>query len=1426
MFNRGDTLLLNWSVFEQLSGSPQYNFEILCRGLIRRHYGRYGRFAARANQPGVEFHLKLHTTCDLGNPGDWFGWQCRWYDLQAGKNLGSGRRKKIEEAIAITEKELPELSDWVLWTRRPLTKGDQEWFNGLQTHMRLHLWTEAEVETHLSGGAEILRGTCFGELILNPDNLSNLHEMAVASIRRRWLPEVHQTIDAERVLRRMLGESGSWDDLQRFAGLLKADAEAIECDISQITCPLADATTEMASFARIFATALAEAHTILESGDLDLLRQQLANRPVMPDRKLGNLPRQLRACRQRAALSATNALADIRSAHSLLDEVDNYLGKRIFAVVADVGCGKTQLAAQLTAAIKDRPAGILLHGRDLHAGNNLNDLARHITIQGMPTPIPSMEALLAAVDAAGQRAHRRMPIVIDALNEAEDPRNWQGQLASMHEQLRQYPYVLVACTLRPAFTDEALPLSIDRIEIPDFGHDTYEAIRRYFRYYRINPADAELPIGLLSHPLTLRLFCEVTNPTREQEVGVAPASWSLTSLFERYLKHSAEHIAELAPRTHRYYEQDVRNALGEIGTALWEQRTRSIGERELRQRLGDETRPWNESIIRSLEQEGVVLRVPGEPPGAMRVTAIYDALAGHLVADTILSRLGSSGLEQWVRDPATITALAGQSSDSHPLAMDIFRELVGLVPRRLHGLQLWPLLNEPLRTKALLQAANLEGSYIDSQTVEELSKIAVEPPDMSPDLFDRLWHTRGAPDHPLNSEFLDAILRPMAIANRDLRWTEWLRRNSEELESDLQRLEKSWRDRMDRFLTDRLRARWVMWTLTSTVRILRDQATRTLYWFGRGDPSALFDLAIESLPINDPYVPERMLAASYGTTMALHAITANQDFRDKILPNFASKLYQLMFAKKALHSTTHALMRDFAHHTIQIALLYSPKLLTPNQCKRIVPPFHDGGIRKWGQHKGFEQNRKFSPGGPLRMDFANYTLGRLLPSRGNYNFENREYQDIVMNIYWRLNRLGYSPAIFEGIDKLISSHRYGGRSAGNANRVDRYGKKYSWIAFYELYGLRHDKGLLRSRFSDCAERPSDVDIDPSFPDEPRNLQVINEDWLGNRNESLPSWIEHGGRPDIIQYLILDEVDGVQGPWILLNGSISQVDKQHHRSLFAFPHGLFVPEQHSQELHQLLEKQKLDWDNLPEIPQDYYTFAGEIPWCETFPENGFKNANLVIGHQIEEVPHSEIRFYRKGKKLNKEETRDLLLKLPFIKNDETHQALLKLLKDEKVTFREIKTCSKKKEAVYRKIPVLLPVRRNSWESYHSGVNPGQQAIVPTREIADAFRLSLLLPSWDMCDVEGKLASVSIKWGDPWGTGHNLCYLRRDIIDLFLGEKSLDLVWAFWGAREIRLDYEDILYQAKTFKHTRKKFQRIYRYKDGHVIAGKGAEHYYK
>ncbi|MYY10740.1 hypothetical protein GT204_17950 [Streptomyces sp. SID4919] len=110
------------------------------------------------------------------------------------------------------------------------------------------------------------------------------------------------------------------------------------------------------------------------------------------------------------------------------------------------------------------------------------------------------------------------------------------------------------------------------------------------------------------------------------------------------------------------------------------------------------------------------------------------------------------------------------------------------------------------------------------------------------DILQRLYSTRAAPGHPLNAVFLDRILRDRSVADRDLCWSEWQPAHSRPLFADTTALATRRRDHPHRPESDRLRARWLMRTLTSTDRDLRDAATAALYGYGRHDISGLFTL--------------------------------------------------------------------------------------------------------------------------------------------------------------------------------------------------------------------------------------------------------------------------------------------------------------------------------------------------------------------------------------------------------------------------------------------------------------------------------------------------------------------------------------------------------------------------------------------------------
>lgn len=1176
---------LNWDIFTNLPGSTEKNFELLCRGIVRQNFGSYGVFRALANQPGVEFHLKLDKPCDaLGDASRWWGWQCKWYELPASGKLGTTRRAKIEEGLRKTETHVPGLTDWVLWTRHTLTKNDQQWFSGLSSSMKLHLWTGDDVDNLLSGQAAVLRSTYFGELVLTPDILRDLHCQAVAPIRARWQPDVHHVGDAERELHRMLGELESWDVLRTLSADLRENTQALET-APPVPSPLAPFVTDVVVASRQSAGTLDRVAEGIRSGDLDLLRDELSARPHALSENVATAPRRLRAGNHRAGLYATNAVAGCHDTVRVLGDVEDAFSSRLVAVLAPAGCGKTHLAAQITAGTTARPHGVLLHGRELHATHTLDDLARRVSIAAQP--VPSMESLLAAVDAAGQRACHRLPIFIDGLNEAEDPRIWKPLLASLETTLAKYPYVLLVCALRPEFVDDALPDGTYRVEITDYGEETIDAVREHFHYWKIDATDASLP-GFLRHPLTLRLFCEVTNPLRQQIVGVNAMPGSLTALFERYLEQVGVRVAELASRAHRFYSQDVNAAIATIANKLWESRTRSIEFGELRDILGDSQRAWDQSLVRALEHDGVLHRIPSNGNGAF--APVYDLLGGHIIANALLAKHGQFSFESWLQEPSTTTLLAGDHDVRHPLADDVVLSLVGQVPRRFHAKQLWQLVDEPLRGHALRLAAHLEPAFLDVATVDALLELVREG---DAGLLVRLWEVRGIPGHPLNAEALDRVLRTMTVADRDLRWTEWLRRNQDDVITqgrnvlhDLKYLEQRWRSGQMR-VGDGLRARWVMWTLTSTVRRLRDQATRALYWFGRVDSEGLFRLTIDSLTVNDAYVSERMLAASYGVVMS-HQLE-DADFAGP-LKLLLEQLAAALVGESASAPTHHYLARLYVRGIVAFATKFYastlPSVLSGAWAFASPAPVQplakgDSGADEAGQ--------------TLNMDFENYTLGRLFKDRGNYDMDHEGHQAAVAHVLGVVWALGWRAASFEKLDSRIAEDGYR-RGRGDRPLAERYGKKYGWIGFFTYAGLLDDRGQLpreRHEFSD-------VDIDPSFPEKPPTdgHASVPEAWLLPTEEGHENWVRTSTTSLPVSLIRRETIHEHRGPWVAVHGHVSAGDRVLGRHAWAFISALVVSNKSARQLVAALKAGSRPWGTR-DTPSDHYTFAGEIPWHPHF-----------------------------------------------------------------------------------------------------------------------------------------------------------------------------------------------------------------------------------
>ena len=839
--------------------------------------------------------------------------------------------------------------------------------------------------------------------------------------------------------------------------------------------------------------------------------------------------------------------------------------------------------------------------------------------------------------------------------------------------------------------------------------------------------------------------------------------------------------------SYSYTIDDLKLAIYHFGLELWKEKKREIPEADYKTALSDTVFQWNKwdsNIINLFTQEGIIFRNPGTEPGHYTITPVYDALGGYLVASSLLAKHANDRIFQWLKEPEFITSF--EDEDGHELAYDIFRSLVTLIPRCRFGTQLWKEIDEPFKNAALRFAAELEAEYIDEDTLTALLILMKDNPKERIRLFSQLQRTRGIANHPLNSEFLDKALRALSVSERDLSWTEWIRKNWSERFYDLLAIEYRWKNELTiRIASDQLQAKWVMWLLTSTNLELRDVATRALYWFGRGDVVALFERSLWSLDVNDPYISERMLAASYGVVMALHVDVEDNTFVKTTLPKFARSLYDSMLAKDAPFCTTHLLTREYAIRIIELAIKYNPNLFSRQEIERSKPPFTDGGIRDWGESKILGKER-YSRDSPLHMDFENYTLGGLVKDRRNYDYEYAEYQKVRSRVLWRIEQLGWTSELFKDVDNSIANanERYWSRTGREAKKTERYGKKYSWIAYFELLGYLYDSGKID--LTDFGERDYDMDIDPSFPNDPLDYLSVTDDLLGDSTMSTQDWIENGDVPDIAKYLVMRNVANQDGDWVLLDGYINQEDSDRNRNRFTFIRTLLVKNQDAPEIIQRLENQDMGNRWLPEIPEMCgFLYAGEVPWRNTFPENEWQELEFVIGKEIKQVSEEELVFLKDNSPISDDDEVEFLKEIAEILAKKDEDAFRSALDKHGLTpvlqtvFREEEVEEKEK------YEILIPVHRFS-RSYEQTFESGGSCTILAKQLSNQLDLIGQPQTFDLFSHDGQRATISLQSRDEneevEKNAQHFLYIRKELLDQFLTNEDLELVWIIWGERQ--------------------------------------------
>ncbi|QGZ47421.1 hypothetical protein GPZ77_02495 [Streptomyces sp. QHH-9511] len=1303
-------MMVDLTDLAKLPGAVEKTFEALTRAIVSRRYGALGTLRERRNQPGVEFYLPVEHPGVLGNPGRVWGWSCKWLILNNRNELSRSQREQIEDSVTKAIKYVDNLTDFVLCLPQRPAKDDEAWIDSLGPDgVTIRQWYTENFDAELSGHDE-LRSTFFGELVLTPDQLANVHKRSVAPIAARWTPQLHTSHHVERDIDRALLRPQSFLPLQHHLDSIGPRIQELRASLDALDTHDREAGMAAADDLDRFVDGLRE--IIHAASDLrpSEVRERLASQqpPTTSPRTVRRLVIKLRNRRRPEALAVTGIGADVRDIVGWLHTVQKCAEAPMLAVAAPAGQGKTHLAAQLTSPTGQPTAGLFIQGSGLRIGKTLDDLVRRVP--GLR--VDRFEDLLEALNSAGNRAGCRVPLIIDGLNEAERPSEWQTLLAELAPAMSDYPYVAVIVTLRNTLAEHALPAGTVCLDLAWHRPEVADIIRVYFDHYRIDAADAWLPIGNFHNPLFVRMYCEAANHERRVTVGAEALPQSLIGVFELYRNRVAERLEHDPARILVPADQIKRN-LAALARHMWAQGVRKLSSDDARAILDVGQQTWDESLFRRLVEEGVLFREEIKGSDDTECGFLFDRFAGYLIADAILARTTYEQVDDQLADAMLWRSLMGEQS--HPLGEDVTVGLVALLPRRFTKHHLWRVAPAEHRSDTLAQELETESGFLDDETVDALVPLAAHRrPDGSGrrHVLSRLWEVRRAAPHRLNATFLDRVLRHLPLPQRDLHWTEWVRHSSEQLTADLERAIDTWSHSDSRTEIDDLDAQATAWLLTSTNKHLRDLATKALQRYGRPHPKRLFDLVARMLDVDDPYITERLVGAAFGAASVHQMPDPDGPFEHSL----QAWLDQLRghFLDGGTTPTSHEQLREYVRAAYEFAANLHPAAV-PDGVDPLALTF---ATTAPAPEMDDDDPHAEECARTFGMDFENYVIGAAINGRDNYQFDHPAYRKARAEVMARIWELGWREADFGTVEEAIVMRT--GRYSGMRAPVERYGKKYGWIAYHEMVGRLVDAGRAPAPFGGSPRQMPD--IDPSFPTVPPVAPMPLPEWAPKERTDSRSWLT-SGMVELPEALWSpQEIHQVEGGWLLAEGYLEH--RLAGRTVFGFFRTLLLDGADVEPARQLISEQSyLGNEFFSSLPTIRDVLAAEMPWS----------------------PRLAVRF-----------DDDDPSAVP-------HRALRRDWQDDGIRFGQ------------------LAVEFGSESTSETGL--GGAYDVPSYEFADQFKLRQLPGTVDLVSLDGRRAAAVVRAVKPW-RGHMLFLRRdlvegfagnRTIMQVAWGEREVAVDW---------------------------------------------------
>lgn len=700
-------------------------------------------------------------------------------------------------------------------------------------------------------------------------------------------------------------------------------------------------------------------------------------------------------------------------------------------IIGKAGVGKTHLLCEMSRKrISTGLPTLCLLGQDFSSQNLLPQIPVNAEIDG------KVDEVLSLLDAAGEASNSKALLIIDAINESEDPSKWPSTIASLQSKIHRFKHVGLVLSCRSEYLDHVVGKNyIPTIEHFGLEESTEKAIRRYANKFDLDIPSFPLMNPELNNPLFLHLACEALSTLGNSRFNIRTAG--LSTIFRAFLE--AINIKLSAPQYCNY--DPARNLVEETINQLVQFDMERFNYDDVK-RITTAILPdrrWSEHLMRGLIDEGI-LNISGQNHvsfGFQRLGDFSRALTIASMPPTeVQSWLDSKGDQLWLSQ-GTVAALGILIPESHNLELPDF-DISGIDEYQirkyfLDSLTLREIASISTRTISILESC-LDEDFVSDNAWEQLVRISC------------------VPGHPLNANWLHSHLSQMELSVRDSSWSIWLHNKVGSDESTPVSILIDWAWPPENNLntkssneTNVLAGIALSWFLTTSDRRVRDNATKSLVSLGENYPKAFNTVLKRTLNSNDPYVVERLVAAACGIALRQPS-SENINSLASILSDHLSNSWP-----------THLLIRDYLRRIFTLASGLGWKngdepasrsadwpthATTHDEIEKLVDDPQSSYSLIWYSLTGMG-------------DFGNKILASTLQ---DFDLEDpKETLEFCQRVIFdRVCALGWTSEKFGHIDGSL-------RRGRDQSPIERIGKKYQWIGFYELLGLLTDYYRLKPK---------------------------------------------------------------------------------------------------------------------------------------------------------------------------------------------------------------------------------------------------------------------------------------------------------------------------------------------------------------------------